>query len=196
MPGRVTFQPGAKIERIEKNLDGPARALKQIGALMVAESQRAFKEQAFGAKKWASRAPINIFGIIADFALGRRKPPARRFERRPALRDTGRLAASIAFEVKGPTVEVGTNLEYAAVHHTGGDVESAKITSNVQLLLGRWLKRQSPEIKSQLEFLLSANYTDKTLKSTVPARPFIGITPKTRATVRTIIGVEIMEVGK
>ena len=108
MPGRVTFKKGAKVGRIEKNLDNPKAALEQIGVLMVAESQRAFKEQQFGAKKWDQRAPVNVFGIIADFHIGgRAKPPERRFDRRPALIDTGAngLLGSIAHQVKGNVVD-------------------------------------------------------------------------------------------
>lgn len=193
MPGRVTFKPGAKIERIEKNLDSPARALKQIGVLMVAESQAAFKEQALGSKKWEPRAPVNIFGIIADFHAGRRKPPARRFETRPALRDTGRLANSIAFEVQGDTVEVGTNLDYAKVHQEGGEVESMPLTGAVRRALWRWLKKQNTEMKRRVGFVLNRKFRDKTITAEVPARPFIGVTPRVRQAVRKIIGVEIME---
>jgi len=195
MPGRVVFKPGAKVERIEKNLDDPARALKQIGVLMVAESQAAFKAQGHGTKKWEPRAPVNLFGIIADFHAGRRKPPARRFETRPALRDTGRLAKSIAYEVRGDTVEVGTNLDYAAVHQTGGEVESQPLTGTVRRALWRWLKKQDTELKRRLGWVLNKKFRDKKLTTEVPARPFIGVTPTLRRAVDRIVGVEIMEAG-
>jgi phage gpG-like protein len=194
MAGRAHFRKGGKIERIEKKLTNPEAALKQIGALMVAESQRAFKEQQFGTKKWDGRSPVNVFGIIADFHEGKRKPPARRFEARPALRDTGRLASSIAFKVSGMMVEVGTNLDYANVHQTGGDVESKPITATVQKLLWSWLKKQSSQLKARLGFLLNKKYTGEKLKGKVPARPFIGITDTTRKNVSRMVGVHIMEV--
>lgn len=193
MPGRVTFQKGAKVGRMERNLANPHAALTQIGVLMVAESQRAFKAQQFGAKKWDQRAPVNIFGIIADFHQGRRKPPARRFQRRPALRDTGRLASSIAFEVIGNTVEVGTPLDYAEVHQTGGEVESKPLTGQVRRNLWRWLKTQNAELKRRIGWVLNRKFKDETLTATVPARPFLGITPETRKAVDKVVGVQIME---
>ena len=121
---RVTFKPGAKLQRIEKKLDDPVVALNKIGIFMVAESQRAFKDQSHGDASWDERAPVNIFGIIADFAQGKKKPAARRFETRPALINTGQLRRSIAHNVIGNAVEVGTNLDYAAVHQFGGETES------------------------------------------------------------------------
>lgn len=194
MVGRVTFKPGAKIERIEKNLDGPARALKQIGALMVSESQRAFKDQAFGDKRWRPRAEVNLFGIIADFHAGKSTPPKRRFQTRPALRDTGALARSIAFQVKGNVVEVGTVMHYAEVHNEGGTVESKPLTDKVRELFGNWLSKQGLSMRRRLGWVLGEEYRGEKLKAEVPARQFIGVTPATLKTVDKIIGVSIMEV--
>jgi len=191
---KATFQKGAKMERWESNLDDPRRALKHIGALMVAESQRSFREQQHGKDKWEPRAPVNVYGIISDFAKGS-TPPARRFERRPVLRDTGRLSSSISFKVLGNTaVEVGTNLPYAGVLQHGGAIESEPITGAVRRALWKWLKPKDSDLKAQLGFLLNKNFRDETLKGEVPARPFVGITEATREDVREVVGVEIMEV--
>ena len=191
---RATFKKGAKVKRWEKNLDNPQAALKQIGALMTAESQRAFKDQKFGKEPWQPRGQVNVFGIIADFHAGKRTPPARRFETRPALRDTGRLSASIAFKLLGSkVVEVGSNLPYAGVHHTGGEVESEPITESVQRLLGNWLKNKGSEFKSRLGFLLNKKLRGTTLKMDVPERPIVGITKQTLKDVQEAVGVKIME---
>ena len=190
---RATFKKGAKVARIERKLADPSKALAQIGVLMVAESQRSFRDQKLGTTKWEPRAPVNVFGIIADFHDGRKKPPARRFERRPALRDTGRLASSIAHSVKGNVVEVGTTVRYAAVHLRGGEVESKPLTSAVRSALWKWLRNQSTELKRRLGWVLNRKFRDKTLKQEVPARPFLGITAETRRNVRKVVGVEIME---
>ena len=194
MAGRATFEKGAKMERIEAKLDKPTVALEQIGILMVAESQRAFKDQQHGEAKWSERAPVNVFGIIADFTEGKRAPPKRRFQSTPALRDTGRLAKSIAFAVKGKIVEVGTNLDYAAVHQTGGKVFSKTITGKVRQLLWRWLKKQDAAVKKQVGFVLNKKFKGKKIEATVPARPFVGVTKKTIKTVEKLVGVHIMEV--
>lgn len=191
---RATFKKGAKVSRWEANLANPSAALKQIGVLMVAESRRAFTEQRFGAKPWQPRAPVNIFGIIADFHQGKKAPPNRRFERRPALRDTGRLAGSIAFRLIGTSVvEVGSNLPYAGAHHTGGEVESQPITQKVRAALWKWLRNKGPELKRRLGWLLNKKFIDQRLTMEVPKRPLVGITRQTRAYVREAVGVKIME---
>lgn len=191
---RVTFEKGDKLARIEGRLDKPGATLKQIGVLLVSVSQRSFKDQRLGAKEWKPRSPVNVFGIIADFAAGRRKPPQRRFEQRPALRDTGALAKSIAFQVSGDVVEVGTNIEYARVHQFGGKVESAPLTDSVRDLLKAWLKTQALPIKRRLGWLLNRKFRGKTIAGEVPARPFLGVTPEARKAVRKLIGVELLEV--
>ena len=190
----ATFDPGEKVGRWGRNLDNPQAALKQIGAMMVAESQRAFKLQKFGKHKWDARAVPNVYGIISDFHQGRRKPVARRFEDRPALRDTGRLAQSIAFKVSGMSVTVGSNLDYAGTLHAGGKIESKPINSQVRQLLWKWLKRAGKAWKNDLGWLLNKKFKDTTLKGEVEARPFIGITAQTRRDVKEAIGVRIFEV--
>jgi len=187
------FRKGAKITRWERALANPAAALKQIGALMVAESQAAFKLQRFGRTAWAPRARVNVFGILADMKKGS-TPPNRRFQRRPALRDTGRLAASIAFSVSGKTVTVGSNLPYAAAHHLGEEVESEEITEEIQTKLWEWLKGESAQRRRQLGWLLNQKFRGTRLTMQLPKRPIVGITKQTIDDVREAVGVEIFEV--
>ena len=190
---RTGVDIGEKIPRIERNLDNPVAALSQIGAMMVAASQRAFKEQSYDGDSWAPRAAVNVFGIIADFHAGK-NPPARRLQRRPALRDTGRLASSIAFKVAGKTVEVGSSLEYAGKLFKGGPIESKPVTESVQALLADWLDRKPQDLKDKLGFLLSEKMTGQTLKSEVPARRFLGLTDELMRDVKETLGVKILEV--
>lgn len=191
---RVRFEKGAKVKRIERAVSNPTGALKQIGALLVSQGQRAFRMQRLGREAWKPRGVPNVFGIIADFHAGKRAPPARRFQKRPALRDTGRLASSLAFRLVGKdTVEAGSNLPYAAVHQAGGRVESETITEKVQRLLWSWLKGRGSEWKAKLGFLLNKKFRDKKLEGEVPARPFIGITETLRRDIREVVGVEIFE---
>lgn len=192
MVGRATFDEGDKARRMTRALHKPDVALKQIGTLMVAESQTSFSAQRFGQKKWRERGSINVFGILSDFEAGK-TPPQRRFDRRPALRDTGRLAASIAFQVRSPVVEVGTVLPYARVHQFGGESTSSQITGEVRSKLWQWLKKQSRDIRRRLGWLLNDKFRNKTLTARIPARPFVGITLRTTQSVRRVIGVEIME---
>lgn len=193
----ATFDRGDKVRRWERNLDNPSAALKQIGALMTAESQQAFREQKFGKEDWPPRAVPNIFGIISDFHAGSRSPPQRRFEKRPALIDKGGgggLSSSIAFKLLGTkVVEVGSKKSYAGVHHTGGEVESKPITEQVQSLLAAWLKGKGSEHRERLSFLLNKKLTGTTLKMEVPKRPIVGITKQTREDVKEAVGVKIFE---
>lgn len=195
MTGRATIDKGAKVKRWERNLENPKAALKQIGVIMVAESQRAFKDQRFGREDWEERAVPNVFGIISDFHLGRRQPPARRFESRPALRDTGRLASSISFALKGTeVVEVGSNLPYAGVLHRGGKIESKPITEVVRQLLWKWLRGKGSAWRDRLGWLLNRKFRYRTLTAEVPPRPIVGITARTRRDIQDAVGAKIMEV--
>lgn len=193
MTGRATFDPGDKARRTQSALARPDQALRQIGAIAVAESQAAFAAQRHGNKSWRARSTPNVMGIIADFSAGR-TPPGRRFDARPALRDTGALARSIAFQVRSPVVEWGSNLHYARLHQFGGTSRSATITGTIRTKLWKWLQRQSREIRVQLGWLLNDKFRGQSITSRIPARPFVGITQRTRMAVQRIIGVEIMEV--
>lgn len=189
------FTKGAKLTRIEQNLDRPVEALKQVGMILVASSQRAFREQKFGEKQWDERPAPNILGIIADFHEGKKSPPARRFEGRPALRDTGRLAASITYKAVGAdSVEVGSNLPYAGLMHHGGETESKPITEQVRNALAAWFKTKNgkPHRKA-LGWLLAKKFAGKTIKSRVRARPFLGLTRESTQDVLDVIAVEVME---
>lgn len=194
MDGRASFEQGAKLRRWEKRIENPEVALKQIGAMMVAESQDAFKAQKFGKTAWKPRAVPNVYGLIADFAGGAKQPKPRRFESRPALRDTGRLASSINFRVSGKVVEVGSNLPYAGTMHAGGSTTSETITKAVQEAIHRWLKNSGSRWKTRLGWLLNKKFTGAKLEGKVPARPFVGVTRQTIADVKEVVGVKIFEV--
>ncbi len=188
------FEKGAKVERIEGKLDRPEAALRQVGALMVAESQEAFRNQRFGDQGWRARRVPNVFAIIADFAAGKPAPPERRFEARPALRDTGRLAQSIAHRMVSPdVVEVGSNLPYAAAMHLGGEVQSQPINEQVRDLLAKWLRGPGKPHRGRLGWILNKKFAGQRLKQRVPARRIVGITKQTLEDVREAVGVRIME---
>lgn len=185
---------GAKIERWERNIESPRQALQQIGMLMVAESQRAFREQKFGDVTWAPRRVPNVMGIIADFAAGKKQPPRRRFDARPALQDTGRLASSVAHRIVGrEVVEVGSNLPYAGRMHHGGTTESARITDAVADLLADWLRDEGAPYRKALGWILNRKFRGRTIKGRIRARPFVGITAQTIQDVHEVVAVKIME---
>jgi len=193
----TNFEPGARLMRLGADLENPTRALKQIGALMVAESQRGFVDQQFGGVRWPERAPVNVFGALADFAEGRSEPKPRRFDRRPALADSGRLRGSIAWKIVGSdVVEVGTNLPYAAVHQSGGETESVPITSDLRGRLLAWLRGAPRSLRRLFGRALARGAVGQRLRQQVPARPFVGITARTREAIRRVVGVEIAGAGR
>lgn len=182
------FDEGDKVRRWIRDLDKPERALKQIGVLMVAESQASFKRQTFGRKKWDARAPINVYGLIADFSLPK-TPPGRRFDDRPALMDTGQMRATLDYDFLGAKeIEVGSNLGHSGVLNFGGPIESKPITETVQRRISRWLKTQTDTIRTKLSWLTSPEMTGKTLKGEVAPRPFVGLSDQTVLDIIEVLG--------
>lgn len=161
-------------------LRNPQGALREMGALLVKESGRAFEEQRLGSVAWPERYEggpepyVNVAGLVADFNQGSRRPKARRFDRRPALRDQGDLERSVSFEVIGrDTVEAGSALPYARTHQEGGESRQS-VTKQTKAALWKWLKRQDKTMKRRLGWLLNKTITE--LETNVHRRPFVGVT--------------------
>jgi len=188
---RGTAKIAGRLAAIADLLLGRKKLLQQIGVLMVAESQKAFKAQEFNGVQWPARGKINTMGIVSDFAQGKNKPPKRRFDPRPALIDTGALRKSINYKVIGATVKVGSQLHYADLHQGGGESEGIQVTQDIQQRLGKWLKRQADDVRAKLGWLMGKKARDEKLKTKVPARPFIGFTSYTKKNVQKSLGVMI-----
>lgn len=186
MPFRP-FETGAKIKRMAQKLKDPKQALNIIGLMMVAESQRAFKDQAWEGKAWLPRGKVNTFGIINDLSLGR-SIPKRRFDQRPALMDTGLLMKSISHRVRGTYVEVGTKVKYAQAHQKGGATRSETVTKSVQKQLWAWLqKKANKKWQPNLGWLLNRKLSGKKIDGRVPARPFLGLTKAMKKLIPQVI---------
>lgn len=193
----ATFNRGNKIRRMESALSNPKRALRQIGFIMVAQAEEAFRDQAWDGQPWPPRHVPNYFGVIRDFYEGRKEPPKRRWDPRPALRDTGALMRSVTHRIVGPdTVEVGSAKPYSKIQNEGGPIESLPINDRVRANLAAWLKkkRRNKDIQKQFGWLLNKKFRDKTLKSTAPKRQFLGLTKRTIEDIKDIVGVEVFEV--
>lgn len=171
----VTFEPIlAQIKRLREQLKNPNKPLlfgrslmKQIGALGVAESQKAFREQALGDIKWDPRYPLqdkpkfNIAGALMDWKSGRKAPKPNRFQDRPALIDEGQrggMLGSLTFQVTGPLdVSWGTNKSYAEKHQKGGDTAILYDDATKQRI-SEWLYKKPPQKKKVTKGILR---TDK-----------------------------------
>lgn len=145
---------GVAFKRLEAKLKNPTPLLKQVGSILVAASQRAFRDQKFGAIAWKPRYPrqsapkLNLAGALQDLNKGMSAPKPGRFKDRPALKDTGNLRNSIVFRLEGKdAVVVGTSMEYAQVQHEGG-VTTQVITDKARHTLAKLLKTARRSVRN------------------------------------------------
>lgn len=178
---RLTFD---NLGRFKRRLDDPRPVLKQIGALMLAESQKAFDDQAYGPERWPERYEgqdepfINVAGALSDVARDRQIRD-RRFDRRPAVVDTGMLRSSLTFGLKGKkAVRVGTT-DPKAPKHLFGLSSSQTVTNIARRRLVKEYRRFKRiggnrfEAFKKLGFLHSVSR----LETQIQQRVFLGIFP-------------------
>lgn len=203
-----------EILKLTTALKNPERILRQIGMVLVGEAQKAFREQRLGAEAWPPRypgqrgAPVNIAGLIADFRAGKSRPPARRFQDRPAGIDTGQtlrsLAPSQSLVTSGLTVQVQSNTIGAKMTQSGG-TSVQLVTKQVKERLAEWMKRsrrrakrekgraQPPRAEDAAAMSLGWLFSKKSLRTKVTARPFLGVTPEAEAKIIRITGGEFVK---
>lgn len=195
--------------------------MKGLGALALAYSQEAFDRQAFGAEQWAERYPkqrgakANVAGIVADFLAGKKNPPDRRFEARPAAIDTGLLRRSLtpakAMRVDGFAVEVGSVQQNASAVQFGARSEQY-LTKNAVQLLADFMRRSRGRVKrarsksqpitakdagiQRLGFLFNLAKKGKPLITKSGARPYLGVTTELEDKMINLIVEEFEELGE
>ena len=122
----------AHLEKVRDRLKNTSDLMNKIGALGVAESQKAFREQRLGDISWKERYPgqsppkVNVAGFVSDFVSGRSTPKPNRFQDRPALVDEGQrggIWGSLTWNSGNEFARWGTNKEYARLQHEGGRTE-------------------------------------------------------------------------
>lgn len=156
--------------RTRRLIENPTGLMKQLGALMVAQSGKAFDESRLGEYEWPKRYPnmgdgehfVNIAGIVSDFAQGK-EPPLRRFQSRPPLIDTGWLRRTMKDQSKSMhlisrfEVEVGTTDPRGAKHQWGGQDEqfvTDVVRENLaKFLMGgpSWTRTKSKKFRVQVD---------------------------------------------
>jgi len=136
----------------------------------------------------------DIAAIMADEVEGNfdaqgRPPwkPSKRAQREggKTLQDTGQLAASIQEFVTATSAGVGTNKEYAAIHHFGGDITRYPFSSTVRLrtLASGALMRQTGFDNlarfagARHKRAVTRRFTSSGFTITMPSRPYMVITP-------------------
>ena len=169
---------------LKERVDDVRPALKQMGAIMLATSQKAFADQAYGPERWPERYEgqpdpfISVAGALSDL-IRDRQIKNRRFDRRPALVDTGMLRNSLTFSVKGKkSVSVGTT-DPKAPKHLFGQTSTQAVTDIARKRLSKEyhrLKRQDGarfDAVKKLGFL----HTVSTLDTQIQQRVFLGFFP-------------------
>lgn len=179
----IILRSGDDLKRLRRRLKDPRPLLKAIGALMESQAQAAFRNQKLGTFRWPERYPnqedpfVNVAGVVQDFtaAPSRQQPLSRRFQRRPALMDTGALAGSISSRIRtGNVVETGSTLPYAA-DHQWGLTSSQAVPEAARKGIRRWLDSdRGKPYKLKLWHLT----TSEELTTQVNQRPFLGITSR------------------
>lgn len=139
------FEEGRQLRILRELLEDPEPILTMIGALGVAESHKAFREQAMGDVKWKTRDETgmnpNVPAVIRDLTTSSTIKP-RRFQGSPVMIDSGRGRRSVAWEIlDANTVQWGTNLGYMNDLHAGNETESDPITATVQSRLWKLMGR-------------------------------------------------------
>lgn len=196
----------------------PRILLAQVGAFVKSKAQAAFRDQKRGNVSWPERGVPNVFGIIADLKAGKR-PPARRFESRPAGVDSGFTRKMIAYRVTSDSdVEIGVTSKGAHLLQKGGESESEVIDQTVRDGLYKFLygskskaikyerRYKNPDsgkveiygmnllrvaAKRALGFLFNKKFFGKRLTMKVPARPFLMVTADDQRDLVRLIGVRV-----
>ena len=156
----------AQLKDPNKPLLSGKTLMKWIGALGVASSQKAFREQALGDIKWEPRYPgqdppkFNIAGALMDWKAGRKSPKPDRFQDRPALIDEGMrggMQGSLTFEVTGPlSVSWGSGKPYAEKHQKGGATAIA-YDDATRKRISEWLYKKPPQKRKATKGTLRTN---------------------------------------
>ena len=193
----VTITSRKDLAELRVRLDDTEPVLTQIGALGVAISGRAFREQRLGEREWPGRYPgmaspfVNIAGLLSDLDKGG-TIKGRRFKRTPALHDTGLLSQSVSAQVELPdAVSWGSTTAYAGKHQHGGE-SSQPVRERIVDPLAKFLKKK-PEFRPRLGFLFHYAKTGQELVTNVAVRPFVGITDEGAAEMRDAIETRIAE---
>ena len=157
MPGTPysmdVLQEGSRLAFLRTQVvENPRWVLTQVGALMLSESQAAFRNNRLGDVRWKSRRDTRMVpnwpGVISDFYYGSRRPPAHRFDSRNTLTDRGHLRRSLNFWVVGTdAVEVGSRLDYAGALHEGLPSKTKKVTKDVQKRLYGWMREMAGDVR-------------------------------------------------
>ena len=111
-------QVRAALATLSARMGDLSPAMRSIGQTLVAATDLAFRSQK---DPWGQAWKP----LAASTLRGRRKGKGSGSDK--ILRDTGRLSNSITYRAERASVQVGTNVIYAAIHQFGGSIGAHKI---------------------------------------------------------------------
>lgn len=191
------------LAKLRTTLRWPDRTLRQMGALVLAEAQKAFREQRLGEHLWPARYEgrgqphVNVAGVVVDFLSGRAKPKPIRFVDRPAGVDTGQTMRGLTprvMVIEGNQIRFRLPTPQAKKmqsENKGDRTSTLQVNRTVKDALTVWLRqrrRSAKRAKGRSQPLTREDAAAKRLgflfrrsELTVTAarRPFFGITPVT-----------------
>tara|TARA_R100000808_G_scaffold6010_1_gene18028 strand:- start:8818 stop:9528 length:711 start_codon:yes stop_codon:yes gene_type:complete len=200
------------ITNLQKILQNPRIVLKQIGRLLVDQTQRAFRNQATPAgEKWKARYPnqdsqfLNVAGALSDFNSGRAEPKPIRFQNKPVLKNTGNLKNywnavtkennQIEGKFKVVVGVTGKIAGYASRMQYGGESEmdiTPEGKSRLYLYLypdgkrGRKTAKRET-VTARMGWMLNKYKKPTKLMTDVVPRTFLDIVPTTERKINTLV---------
>ncbi|MBY0394841.1 MAG: phage virion morphogenesis protein [Thermoleophilia bacterium] len=171
-------------------------AFDAIGAALLFSSQNRFQTQSGpDGAAWAPFAPST-----------RKRMPDRR---KPGvlLRDRGRLYGSLTFAADSDSVEVGTNVVYAAIHQFGGEIVRPERQGSATFIIatkGAATAKDGRRVGSRLRFArASTRAKSRHTKAfavpahtiRIPARPYLGISEADKVEILATLADELGQGG-
>ncbi len=139
--------------------EDPTRALRAIGQHLVTETGLRFEgEKGPGGVPWKKSGRAEATGG-------------------QTLSDSGRLKASVTYQVNGKELLVGTNVRYARIHQFGGVIR-AKSAKGLRFRLP-WARGEGDSGWRRVQ------------QVTLPARPFLGVDAGDREEIAAILAEQI-----
>lgn len=152
--------------------DDKQELLSRIAAYMVTSTQRRFERAiAPDGQSWQRLSPRT-----AERRIGGR---TRGYSN--ILLVSRRLEQSIVSQVTGDEAHVGTNVEYAAIHQLGGEIN---VPERQQTIYQHYDKRTDtfdPKFRTKKRSNFARDFTVKAHTIPIPARPYLGIDDADRA---------------
>lgn len=103
------------------------------------------------------------------------------------LRDTSRSMNSITHNVLPGGVEIGTDVEYAAIHHFGGEIHYEARMRRTYFRQNQWTGLVGNKFVRKARSNFMQESMGKAYKINMPRRPFLGLTESDEQEVLNII---------